>query len=269
MSVIAAARDPRDMSATPAGGWRSVAIAPLRGLWSLALLIVLWDLYVRAQGFNVIVLPDPLTVAKAIANDWRTYAVNLGLTMRAAIAGLVLGALLGTFVAIVAWSSRLASGIVAPMAIAVRTIPFIVFIPLLSRVMGYNVKMEIVVVTLLSFFPSFVLVSSGLSGLPQAASDLSRVFGATRWRKLVLIALPAALPKLFTSIRLSASRAVLGAMVAEFLTGLDGLGRLFLLARGDLEAERALAAAVVAAIAALLLFHVAEWAERRVNARMA
>ena len=165
--------------------------------------------------------------------------------------------------------ARLASGIVAPMAIAVRTIPFIVFIPILSRVMGYNVKMEIVVVTLLSFFPSFVLVSSGLSGLPLAASDLSRVFGATRWRKLMLIALPAALPKLFTSIRLSASRAVLGAMVAEFLTGLDGLGRLFLLARGDLEAERALAAAVVAAVAALLLFHVAEWAERYVNRRMA
>ena len=95
------------------------------------------------------------------------------------------------------------------------------------------------------------------------------MFGATRWRKLVLIALPAALPKLFTSIRLSASRAVLGAMVAEFLTGLDGLGRLFLLARGELEAERALAAAVVAAIAALLLFHVAEWAERQVAKRMA
>ena len=249
-------------------GWREVAIAPFRGLWSLVALIVCWDLYVRAHGFNVIVLPDPLTVARALLADWPTYMDKLGLTMTAAIAGLILGALLGTIVAIIAWSSRLASGMVAPLAIAVRTIPFIVFIPILSRLMGYNVKMEIVVVTMLSFFPSFVLVSSGLSGLPAAASDLSRVFGATRWRKLVLIALPAALPKLFTSIRLSSSRAVLGAMVAEFLTGLDGLGRLFLLARGELEAERALAAAVVAAVAALLLFHVAEWAERRVNARM-
>jgi len=229
---------------------------------------VLWDLYVRAQGFNVIVLPDPLTVGRAIASDWPTYLEKLALTMRAAIVGLLLGALLGTLVAVVAWSSRLASGIVSPLAIAVRTIPFIVFIPILSRLMGYNAKMEIVVVTLLSFFPSFVLVSSGLSGLPVAAADLARVCGATRWRKLTLLALPAALPKLFTSIRLSASRAVLGAMVAEFLTGLDGLGRLFLLARGDLEAERALAAAVVAAIAALALFQLAEWAETAVNRRM-
>lgn len=249
------------------GGIRTI-VAPVRGLWSLALLILLWDLYVRAHGFNVIVLPDPLTVARAIAGDWATYVEKLALTMRAAIVGLVLGALLGTLVAVVAWSSRLASGIVSPLAIAVRTIPFIVFIPILSRLMGYNVKMEIVVVTLLSFFPSFVLVSSGLSGLPLAAADFARVCGATRWRKLVLLALPAALPKLFTSIRLSASRAVLGAMVAEFLTGLDGLGRLFLLARGDLEAERALAAAVVAAIAALALFQLAAWAETAVNRRM-
>ena len=250
-------------------GWRDVAIAPFRGLWSLALLIVLWELYVRAHGFNVIVLPDPLAVAKAILADWPTYLENLAMTMRAAVAGLLLGALLGTVVAIIAWSSKLASGIVAPMAISVRSIPFIVFIPILARLMGYDVTMEIVVITLLSFFPSFVLVSSGLGGLPQASADLCRVFGANRWRTLVLIALPAALPKLFTSIRLSASRAVLGAMVAEFLTGLDGLGRLFLLARGELEAERALAAAVVAAVAALLLFHLAEWAERQVAKRMA
>ena len=67
--VAAAARGPAGESA----GWRAIAVAPFRGLWSLAVLIVLWDLYVRAHGFNVIVLPDPLTVAKAIAGDWRTY----------------------------------------------------------------------------------------------------------------------------------------------------------------------------------------------------
>ncbi|UUZ66422.1 ABC transporter permease subunit (plasmid) [Polaromonas sp. P1-6] len=249
--------------------WFDLASSPFRRLWWLVVLLVFWDLYVRVHGFNVIVLPDPWTVAITLWADWPTLLEKLTLTMRAAILGLVLGALLGTVVAIIAWSSRLASGLVGPFAIAVRTIPFIVLIPILSRVMGYNSTMEIVVVTMLSFFPSFVLVSSGLHGLPAAASDLCEVFGATRWRKLTLIALPAALPKLFTSIRLSAPHAVLGAMVAEFLTGLDGLGRLFLLARGDLEAERALAAAAVAAIAALALFHFAQWAEQYVNRKMA
>ena len=86
---------------------------------------------------------------------------------------------------------------------------------------------------------------------------------------VVLIALPAAMPQLFASIRISASFAVLAAMVAEFLTGIDGLGRLFLLARGDLEADRALAASVVAAASSLILFNLAKKAEDAVNRRMA
>jgi NitT/TauT family transport system permease protein len=93
----------------------------------------------------------------------------------------------------------------------VRTIPFIVFIPILSagdglqREDGDRRRDDALVLPELR-----LVVSSGLNGLPLAASDLARVFGASRWRKLVLIALPAALPKLFTSIRLSASRGSLG-----------------------------------------------------------
>jgi putative hydroxymethylpyrimidine transport system permease protein len=254
------------------GQWPRRALGAAGALWRrgwwLILLIAAWDLYVRIKGFNVIVLPDPWTVAHAALADWSTLLEKLLLTLRAAVLGLVGGALLGSGVAIFAWSSRLASGIVAPIAVFVRSVPFIVFIPILSRLMGYNTAMEVTVVTLLSF-PSFVLVLSGLNGLPAAASDLCRVFGATRWRVLRCIALPAALPKLFAAIRLSASFAVLGAMVAEYLTGIDGLGRLFLLARGDLEAERSLAASFVAAASSLALFNLAKAAERYVNARMA
>lgn len=243
-------------------------VTRLRGLWWLAALVLVWDLYVRVHSFNVIVLPDPWTVIRTLMTDAETYLENLVLTMRAALTGLILGALLGTALAVVAWTSRFASGMLAPFALLVRSVPFIVFVPIVSRLMGYTLSMEIVVVTLLSFFPSFVLVASSLSSLPQASADLCDVFGASKVRKLCLISMPAALPALFTSIRLSASRAVLGAMVAEFLTGLDGLGRLFLLARAELEAEKALAAALVAAAAALVLFHAAEAAERFVNSRM-
>ena len=245
-----------------------ILLSALRRWWWLAALLLAWDMYVVFKGFNVIVLPDPWTVGRALIADWPTLAAKLMLTLRAAVAGLLAGAFLGTLVAVMAWSSRILSGIVAPLALLVRSVPFIVFIPILSRMMGYNTTMEIVVVTVFSFFPSFVLVSSGLASLPPAASDLCLVFGATRWRKLVLIALPAAMPQLFASIRISASFAVLAAMVAEFLTGIDGLGRLFLLARGDLEADRALAASVVAAASSLILFNLAKKAEDAVNRRM-
>ena len=64
------------------------------------------------------------------------------------------------------------------------------------------------------------------------------------------------------------SRAILAGMVAEFLTGIDGLGKLFLMARADLKSEQALGAAVIAAIASLILFYLAGLAEKLVNKRL-
>ena len=247
---------------------KSIATSLFSRFWGLLAVVLLWEGLVRWYGFNVIVLPDPVAVVRAVFTDWRIYGYNTAITLTVAVTGLLLGSLLGTILAVMGWVSRVVSGMVAPAALVVRSVPFIILIPIFSRLLGYNLTMVVLVVTLLSFFPSFVLVSSGLSSLPPAAVDLGKVFGATRWRALIHIALPAAIPGLFASIRLSASRAVLGAMVAEFLTGIDGLGKLFLLARGDLESERAFAAALVAALSAILLVYFAERLEAAIQRRM-
>jgi NitT/TauT family transport system permease protein len=236
--------------------------------WGLLLLLALWDGLVRWKGFNVIVLPDPWTVMRSVVSDWRLYLDAAGLTLGIAVSGLLLGSILGACLAIAGWISRFVAGMVSPAALVIRSVPFVILIPIFSRLIGYNLSMVVIVVTLLSFFPSFVLVSSALASLPQALLDLPKVFGATKVRALINIALPAAIPNLFASIRLSASRAVLGAMVAEFLTGLDGLGKLFLLARGDLQAETAFAAALVATLAAVALFQLAGGLEAAVQRRM-
>lgn len=77
-------------------------VSGLRSWWWLAVLLLAWDLYVELKDFNVIVLPDPWTVARALVNDWPTLGAKLLLTLRAAVAGLLAGALLGTIVAVLA-----------------------------------------------------------------------------------------------------------------------------------------------------------------------
>lgn len=245
-----------------------VVFVPFERLWALLVLIALWQAYVVAFDVNSIVMPRPADVLGSIITDWSRYAHELRTTLVVAVVGLLLGAAVGTVVAILAWISRVASGVVSMGVMIVRSTPLVVFVPILARALGYNVPMVIVVVTLISFFPSFVLVSSGLAGLPSAATDLSDVFGASKLRRLRYVALPAAMPKLFASIRLSSSRAVLGAMVTEFVTGVDGLGKLFLIARSELESELAIGAALIGGAAALVLFHVSEWLETWANQRM-
>jgi ABC-type nitrate/sulfonate/bicarbonate transport system permease component len=246
----------------------ATATGGMSHLWALALVFVAWDLYVRWEGFNEIVLPGPWTVFESIVSNFDRYFEMTQTTLWVSIVGLGLGSLIGLVFAIVGWVSALASGLVSASAIIVRSTPIIVFVPILAALMGYTTFMVIVMVALMSFFPSFVMVSSGLTSLPPAANDVSRVYGANSYRKLLYIALPAALPNLFSSMRLSASRAILLTMVAEFLTGLDGLGKLFLLARADLEGDVALGAALIAAAAAVVMYYIADLLERAVNRRL-
>lgn len=237
-------------------------------IWALVGLFVVWELYVVIQDFNAIVLPSPLSVFASILFEFHIYAGKAWTTLWVSVVGLLLGSLIGATFAILGWVSAVASGLVSFSAIMVRSVPIVVFVPILATMMGYTLTMVITMVALMSFFPTFVMVSSGLSSLPMAAHDVAQVYGATKLRKLVYIALPASLPNLLASIRLSASRAILAAMVAEFLTGIDGLGMLFLLARADLQSEVALGAALIAAAAALILYFVADRLESVVNRRL-
>jgi len=236
--------------------------------WALVAVFVVWDVFVRVQGFNQIVLPSPASVFASLIQDSDVYVDATIKTLKVSLAGLMLGSIIGGVAAIVAWLSAFASGFVSASAIVVRSVPFVVFVPVLATIMGYTSGMVITIVALMSFFPSFVMVSSGLTSLPSAATDVSRVYGATPYRKLIYLALPAAASNWLASIRLSSSRAILAGMVAEFLTGIDGLGKLFLMARADLKSEQALGAAVIAAIASLILFYLAGLAEKLVNRRL-
>lgn len=244
------------------------ALAALSHLWVLALVLVAWDLYVLANDFNQIVLPSPWIVFVSIGANLDLYAHETAKTLWVSIVGLMAGSLIGSAAAVLGWTSGIAAGLVSACAIVVRSVPIIVFVPILATLMGYTTAMVVTMVALMSFFPSFVMVSSGLTSLSRAAHDVSQVYGATTWRKLLHFALPASLPNLFSSIRLSASRAILATMVAEFLTGIDGLGNLFVQARADMNSEIAFGAALVAAMAALLMYYAAQMLETAINRRL-
>lgn len=237
--------------------------------WALGGAIIAWELFVRLQGMNEIILPSPSRVFASLVQDFDVYQAATIKTLWVSIVGLSIGSIVGLLAAVSSWLSSLAAGFVSTCAIVVRSVPFVVFVPVLASIMGYSETMVVTIIALLSFFPSFVMVSSGLTSLPMAATDAGRVYGASALRKLRYLALPAATSSFVASIRLSSSRAILTAMVAEYLTGVEGLGRLFVMARADLASDIAFGAAAIAAFASLLMFYLASAAEHFVDRRLA
>lgn len=259
------------MNRISATGLTSSASLPnrfLRGIfnfWGVALILVLWEALVVLNDFNAIVMPRPWAVFVDIGTHPRLYFDNFLLTAMVAMGGMLLGMMAGTSIAILTWSSRILNGLLTPLGLIFSSIPVVAMIPVLARLLGYGTETVLAIVAILSFFPFFVFTSSGLRLLPPGSADLFSVLGAGKRQRLYFLAMPAALPNWAVALRLATANAILGAMVAEFLMGTNGLGQMLHAASQAFQTERALGASVCATAGSVTLFVLVVGLEARVR----
>ena len=172
-------------------------------------------------------LPTPLDVATDLVTNPGAYAGDTARTFGLALFGVVVGMALGFAVSVATWASSLIAGAVSPLVLMLRSIPIVAVIPVVARLVGYGNKIVPIVTIMLAFFPAYVMTSSGLRSASPTSLDLMTSLGASRWTALRRLLVPTAVPSVLVALRLCASSAVLAAMVAEFLAGTNGLGRLF------------------------------------------
>jgi NitT/TauT family transport system permease protein len=248
---------------------RPLLLRLVEDYWGVLLLLIAWQAWVIVNRFNPIVMPTPLAVLDDLATHPRIYLQNVGITLMVAAFGLVVGMLVGTGLAIAAWFSPIAAGLLNPLTVLFSSVPVVALIPVIARLLGYDTSTVLAIVVIITFFPSFVFASSGLRSPPPGAEDLFRVLGASKLAVLGRLALPAAMPNLAIAFKLAAAHAILAAMVAEFLMGTTGLGYLFAKTKADFQTEQAFGASAVATVISAAAFLAAGWVEKKVRERYA
>jgi ABC-type nitrate/sulfonate/bicarbonate transport system permease component len=236
-------------------------------LWVPLLLLAAWQAWVTLGDVAPIVMPSPWASLGNIVAHPARYFGEARITMVDATYGLVLGMAIGLVFAVAGWFTPFFSGLVTPVAMMLRSIPITAMIPVIARIFGYNHKTTIAVAVLISIFPTFVFASSGLRTTPPGTADYFAVMHARRHARLFRLALPSALPNLFTALRISAGLCILGALVAEWLIGSGGLGYQLAITRIQFEIERMWGIAIVAATLSVLAFlgatRLERWATER------
>jgi putative hydroxymethylpyrimidine transport system permease protein len=246
--------------------WRPVLNAVSR-YWTVVALIAAWALWIRVENLNQIVAPTPAAVFGDVLGHPTVYAADLGWTLLNACAGLVLGMALGAGSAVAVWASPVLSGLMTPMALIMRSVPVVAMIPVIAQVAGFGNTAVLAVTVVVSFFPAFVMAGSGLRSAPAATSDLFTVLHASRPTRLRLLLLPNAAGALLVALRLTAPTTVLAAMLAEYLLGTHGLGKLFADSVTFMDTARAWGTALVATVVSVACFVAARAAERHGTAR--
>lgn len=214
--------------------------------WPFVLLLALWQLWVSAAHVPTIVAPAPAAVGLEMIAHPGLYVREAAVTLAVAFAGLVIGSLLAFAFAVATWFSPLLTSAVTFPALLVQSTPIVALMPVVARLLGYDQRTVVAAAALITVFPTFVLVAAGLRAPPPGAPDLFAAFGANRFAHLRLLAIPSAVPNLLAALRIASANCILAALVAEYLMGTSGLGRLFASAEGTFETERAWAACLVA-----------------------
>jgi len=194
-------------------------VAPaLTGLFMLAL----WEGLVRAMAIPPYILPGPILVAKTLVSDWGTLwpalLVTLTITLQALLAAVVVGVLLALLFSLSRWIELS----LFPYAIILQVTPIVAIAPLIIAWVDDVSVSLLICAWLVAFFPILSNTVLGLRSVDRNLLDLFELYGASRWRTLVDLRLPAALPYFLGGLRISGGLALIGAVVAEFVAGSGG-----------------------------------------------
>jgi NitT/TauT family transport system permease protein len=233
MTAIAthgAALDPRARTATPPSRWRPPVrvVAPVI---VFGLVIATWYLFaeVLMSPHRRFLVPPPHEVwQQSFANaDNRADILSaLWVTARVALTGLVIAAVLGIAIAVAMSLADWVEASIYPYAILIQTIPILAIVPLLGLLFGFGFRSRVIVCVMIALFPIITNTLFGLKSADRNMHDLFSLARVPRHTRLWKLQFPAALPAMFTGLRIAAGASVIGAVVGDFFfqRGDAGLG---------------------------------------------
>ena len=224
---------------------------------------LLWQAAITGFGIPPYIVPRPMAVMGALVDGWSKIASHAGFTLLAAALGLTTSALLASAIAISFSLRPTLEQASMPIVLIFRSTPVAAVAPIMTLILGRGIGTSVAVVSIIAFFPILVNLMRGISATDPNAAELLHVYGATPMQQMRLVRLRFALPYLFTGLRVSATSALLGAMLSEWITGSPGIGKLILDSGEMRETELLWATVLTSVIISLCVFWTTSAAEAR------
>lgn len=237
----------------------------LAGPATLLLILALWQIVTMLEIVRPFLLPPPATVMErfvdvAQSGKWWQHTRT---TLFEVLIGLGIGLSIGVVLGYATARNRMVERLLAPIIVLFQSTPIVAYAPLLIIWFGSGVESKIITSTLIVFFPMLMNTVVGVRQVPLHLRDLMRVFHATPWQTLVKLELPAAMPVLLTGLKTSATLAVIGAVVGEFIVANEGLGFMINLARQQYDTPLVYVGVMTLALMAGTLYGLVSLLERR------
>ncbi|MEO6747068.1 MAG: ABC transporter permease [Caldimonas sp.] len=210
-------------------------------------LVALWWAVIVAFDVKPFIAPSPWAVAQTLWTKREVLLGNLLPTATEALCGFLLGNAAAITVATVFVHNRRLQEIFFPVVVMFNSIPVVAKAPILVLLMGNGVSPKIAIAALVCFFPTLVNSVRGLEAVNPQALELMRVLSASRREVFFKLRVYAALPYLFSALRIAASMSVIGAVVGEWIGATQGIGAMIIQATYNFDSALLYAAITMSA----------------------
>ena len=192
-------------------------------VFALVLFLVGWEALVRVNDIAPVILPAPSRIFDELVRAWTPLSGALLVTLSVTLEALVTATIGGALLALLFAQSKVLERVFFPFAVILQVTPVVSIAPLL---LVYLTSGQAVLVCsfLVAFFPILANASLGLSAVDHNLLDLFQLYRASRWRQLLWLRIPSALPYFLGGLRIGGGLALIGAIVAEIAAGSAGKG---------------------------------------------
>jgi ABC-type nitrate/sulfonate/bicarbonate transport system permease component len=266
LTAAVALRQPRTLTLSP--GLERLAMRVVTG----AILLGLWEGFVTwfapsyvarpsgvAKVFWEVVSNRPTPATVISGSFW----FDVETTIVAVLEGLAIGVVAGVLVGLamgrlwpVEWALKYYVG-------ALFALPTIAILPLMELWFGFTSRARLVIIVIGAFLPVALNVFDGVRKLPVTFIEVARTYHARWWNVWFGIALPASLPYLLAGLRLAAGRALVAAVVAEYLLGIKGLGFFIKYDASSFHENQAMVAVLMLAVIGIAINSGIDYATKR------
>ncbi|WP_371169257.1 ABC transporter permease [Aliiroseovarius sp. 2305UL8-7] len=230
-------------------------------------ILVAWEAVVRSFNISAAILPAPSDVAKTFANStgmlWEDFQQTV---LKGALRGYLIGAIAAFVMAILIDRSAFLTRGLLPIGNFVAALPIVGVAPILVSWFGFDWHSKAAVVVVMVFFPVLVNTVQGLRETDVMMRDLMKTYAAGYFSTLIKLRIPAAMPFIFNGLKVAATLALIGAIVAEYFgSPTRGMGFRISTGVGSLSIDLVWAEIAVAAMAGTMFYGIVAWFEKKVT----
>lgn len=211
-------------------------------------------------------LPGPVIAIQTFVEQWPTIWPEIVVSFWRVMAAMTIGTVLAVPLGLWLGRSPRADAIAAPMIFLTYPIPKVVFLPVLLVLLGLGHAPKIALIALIVFFQILVTARDAAKAVPEPSVLSVRSLGATGLDVYRHVVVPAALPDIFTALRIGTGTAIAVLFLAESIAGSSGIGWYIVDAWGRIDYPAMFAGIIGMALLGVVLYEVLDavegWATR-------